>query len=558
MVLTRRRNKLFCNESSDKQLGITDSRKLVSVFFYKYRWPLVGASAQFFFTSILRIDNLFYEYSKITTYYVVVKILYYFFLMTVWCFGYDFYHNIKDGKEIYIRGRNIFVVYFSIVFLLLMIVWPGTWALDDIRGLDTIRRYESFYPWQHILTGLYQDILLQVLPFPGGIILQQNIIVSLCVAYVITKLEQNYVIRSFKNKYADIIIKLVPFLLPPVLDYQLSGYRMGLYVYLELLLIIIIICDVLGNREITWGKVFFLCLLTCVCATWRSESFLYIPCICVLILRINKSFSRNKKKTALIIILFVFFELSSWQNLELINNNYKVISLCRPCVELLRKCNNEENSELLKAINCVIKVQTVYDNPDVDGERLYWDKELVDSWYTEEEYKNFISAFLRLALKYPDVVAKERWSVFAGSLGIRGVTYNNIAESALIFDDDNDYWAAKIFRDNKWIFLRPIFKKIRKIFIYYLGCMNTEGKIIKPLHLLIWNAVFPILVLCYAWLDCLLKKKWNLFILSSTIILRIPIVFTMQPSGWFMYILSFYFLGWVYFTFKIIRYRNYN
>ena len=549
---------MFCNENSDKQLGITDSRKLVSDYFYKYRWPLVGASAQFFLTSILRIDNLFYEYSKITTYYVVVKILYYFFLMTVWCFGYDFYHNIRDGKEIYIRGRNIFVVYFSIVFLLLMIVWPGTWALDDIRGLDTIRRYESFYPWQHILTGLYQDILLQVLPFPGGIILQQNIIVSLCVAYVITKLEQNYVIRSFKNIYADIIIKLVPFLLPPVLDYQLSGYRMGLYVYLELLLIIIIICDVLGNREITWGKVFFLCLLTCVCATWRSESLLYIPCVCVLILRVNKSFSRNKKRTALIIILFVFFEISSWQNLELINNNYKVISLCRPCVELIRKSNKEEDSELLKAINCVIKVQTVYDNPDVDGEFLYWNKELVDSWYTEEEYKNFISAFLRLALKYPHVVAKERWSVFAGSLGIRGVTYNNIAESALIFDDDNDYWPAKIFRDNKWIFLKPIFKKIRKIFIYYLGCMNTEGKIIKSLHLLIWNAVFPILVLCYAWLDCLLKKKWNLFILSSAIILKIPIVFAMQPSGWFMYILSFYFLGWVYFTYKIIRYRNYN
>ena len=85
------------------------------------------------------------------------------------------------------------------------------------------------------------DILLQMLPFPGGFIILQNIIVAICVAFVVTNLENYYDIKEIKNKYVDIFIKTLPFYLPPILMYQFSEYRMGLYIYIELVMLVMII-----------------------------------------------------------------------------------------------------------------------------------------------------------------------------------------------------------------------------------------------------------------------------------------------------------------------------
>lgn len=92
-----------------------------------------------------------------------------------------------------------------------VVLWPGTWSWDDIGCLNVLQWYSDFVAWQHILTGIYMDILLQILPFPGEFIILQNIIVAICVAFVVTNLENYYDIKEIKNKYVDIFIKTLPF-----------------------------------------------------------------------------------------------------------------------------------------------------------------------------------------------------------------------------------------------------------------------------------------------------------------------------------------------------------
>ena len=231
-----------------------------------------------------------------------MKSLYLVFLLASWSIAFHVFKRIRANDLGYKRGWSVFCVYFLLMMFILLILWPGTWAWDDLWTINGIKNYDSFHAWQHFFTGLYQDVLLQVFPFPGGIILLQNVIVSVCVSFVVTKLEATYNIVRLRNIFLDTILKVIPFLLPPVLMYQFSGYRIGLHIYLELVLLVILIC---GNREKDewcWPYTILLGLLSSIVATWRTEAFIYIPCVCVLSWLIKEEVLPKKKKYICIII----------------------------------------------------------------------------------------------------------------------------------------------------------------------------------------------------------------------------------------------------------------
>lgn len=302
--------------------------------------------------------------------------------------------RIKQKDEIYVRGGFVFGVYFFLIAILMLFLWPGTWSWDDLHMLYDIRTYTSLRPWQHILSGYFLDILFQIFPFEGGVILLQNIMISVCVAYAITKLEVIFNIRRLESKYLDIGIKLIPFLAPPVLMYQFSGYRMGPYIYLELVMIVMLLGLLKENK--VWGKTYlaFFCFLAVIVSSWRTESFLYIPCICVCVVWTKKCVLTSRKKIVCVLLLLVgFFGMNRMQSDALGSSNYEVISLLRPCVEVVHVADINEDAELLKAIDSVISVELILDNPGKSGEALYWSGAVpVD--YTEEEYSSFLKAFL--------------------------------------------------------------------------------------------------------------------------------------------------------------------
>ena len=165
----------------------------------KYQIPLKIAVIQWFITTVLQVDRAFFIYEYETKCFWIVKFFYFMFLVIAWSFGFNVYKQLKSENLEYKRGVQIFVIYFSIVMGMLLIVWPGTWSWDDLWTLDVIKHYSEFNAWQHIITGLYQDVMLQILPFPGGIIFLQNVIISICVAFSITKLEKIFPLFRIKN-----------------------------------------------------------------------------------------------------------------------------------------------------------------------------------------------------------------------------------------------------------------------------------------------------------------------------------------------------------------------
>lgn len=534
---------------------MTEAKKYI----FENRFPIGGAVAQWLVTTMLQVDRAFFSYDYETKYFLIVKGLCFAFLLLVWLFAFNVEKKTKSGDQTYRRGVQIFTLYFSLMMVFLLILWPGTWSWDDLWTLDAIRGYWSFQPWQHIITGVYQDIMLQILPFPGGIIFLQNVIVSVCVAFVVTKLEESFNIGRLKSGIVDILLKILPFLLPPVLFYQFSGYRMGLYVYLELTMLVMMICMVKERQAWRWSYTLLLVFLTVICSTWRTESFVYMPCFCVLILKRNKNIiSSLKKSVCIVLVILGFIGMNKWQNAELGNSNYQIISLMRPGVELVRAANDEEDVEELAVMDKVTDLQVIRNNPSYNGETLYWSTDCVrnlndnpDDDYTSDDYKNYVKAFIKLSLKYPRVVLAERAKLFIQGSGITGQTVAYVDYAANLFEENSGNAAAEATLKKGWLANTPVVKHFRKYVIYALGGRKTDGATVDIIYRLVWNAIMPIIVLMYAWIKLLIQKKWDLWIISTAVITRIPIVILTQPAGWFMYLLSFYFLGYVYLDYKM-------
>lgn len=523
--------------------------------------PTLIAIIQWFITTALQVDRLFFTYDHETRYTLLVKVLYFLFLLLAWHFIFMAIEKIKSSDELWQRGFFVFKVYFTLLMLILLILWPGTWSWDDLIGLEVIQAYGDIYAWQHFLTGLYTYVLLQVLPFPGGVILIQNVIIAVIAAFVVTKIEHIFNIGSLKNPIIDVIVKVLPFLTPPVLMYQFSGYRLGLYIYLELLFLVLLICPIKDEKEWSLNKTVFFSVLTVIVASWRSEAFVYAILACLFAIIVKKAIMPNKRKLlSMTIILIGFIALNKFQSYELQNSNYKIISLLGPCAELVRAADITEDADELAIIDKVTDVEIILDNPDTPGGGLYWTETgtCVRTGYTDEDYKNYLSAFIKLSLKYPNVVIVERWDMFIKGSGITGEAVTNVALTADLFEPDNGNAHAETTISQGWLAFTPVFKQIRRLFINMLGARTMDGSPIAWIQRIVWNAIIPELILLYAWIKALFRKKWMLFGIYTSVVIKFVIIILTEPSQWFMYVLSFYLLGYMYLVYGLLRRRPKN
>lgn len=516
----------------------------------EHKRPLLIAAIHWFLTTLFQIDRHFFIYEEETNYLLIVKAVYLVFLMVSWCFAFHVYKKYKENAGIYRRGVHIFIIYLSVMLLILLVLWPGTWSWDDAGILLGIRKYNSFEAWQHVISGCYQAVLLQILPLPGGIILIQNVIVSVCVAFIVAKLENTYGIKEFSNPVLDTILKLLPFFLPPVLLYQFSGYRMGIYVYLELVMLVMIICGNREEKEWTWNQILLFGFLVVLISSWRTESFFYVIIMPLLLVLLGRTIMPLKKAIfCIMLIVTAFLGVNKIQSLALGNNNYKVMSLMGPYATVVRAANYDEDKKYIKAINKIVNVDVIHANPKSGGEALYWADGARRDRYTQEDFKDSVSALVKLSIKYPKAVAAERWNVFVRAMGVKGHTWRINWQSAKLFEEDNESNYDEIFKENGWL---PTFKRGRKALIHILSCNKINGEQIGPLRRVVWNAAIPILILIYAWLHLLIKRKWFLLGVCTSVVIRIPVVFLTEPAGWLMYFLSFYFLGYVYLVYRIL------
>lgn len=498
--------------------------------------------------NVFGIQNMYFYGGEITTT-IVVKILHIFFIYLIIGKIYSLYEqrNTPKGKNEIIISSICFVILMSLLFS----VWPGTWSWDDI----TILKNASFLnltPWQHFLSGLFQILCLQTIPIPSGVAIVQIIIASLIVGYCITNISILYGKSKKQVIVIQIILGLIT-LLPPLILYILSGFRMGIYSYLELLLITKMIILYKDKKEITFKESFKISLLTIIISVWRTEALYYPLFILVLFFILGKQVVRKKSAIiAFIMIMVANIYIGKVNNLMIGNNNYSLTATMETVTSII-KISDESDKKELEAINNIIDVNYILENPEKTGELYYWTNGLVRN-YTEEQYSNYLKAYLKLAIKYPDVTFKSLWNIFmrAGSgFGEDGkqTTKNMVAhtggETLDLFNltkITGTRWNAISVADSR--VKRAINENLRENVILFLNGTDSNGNL-TIVHNIFWNLFIPFSLILICLIYKIIKKDWFMVFSILTVVVRIPIVFVTAPAEYFMYYLSAYLCAYI-------------
>lgn len=517
----------------------------LQIIWNTYKIPLTIAFAHFVLSSVFQIDRYFFDYKHINSKIILIKLIYLTFLAVSWCFIFHVKWQLNEKNSFIKRAFRIFCVYYSICSILMVFIWPGTWFWDDICTLEGIKNYTSLFAWQHILTGVYLDILLNIIPTPGGAILLQLGIISIIVSYVITKLEYSFNLPKLKISYFDIVIKCSPFLLPPIILFQYSGYRIGIYMYLELCTIVMLVCS---KRENTaWSKTKFytfvaLCILV---TTWRSEAALYLTLFCILIFFVNKKVLSKVRKLKFLAIFFLGFSIVSCaQKIILGNDNYLIISICNISTELVHHMDRDKFKNELAIFDKFIPIAIIDNNPSMTGTDHYW-KGNVNTTTTKQDLNDYISAIIKLSFEYPTVVLHERNRYFWGAMS--GELLWSI-DTTSVFDANTKFSTGILYKNSKWIYKLPISTNVRKKILDNIFFKNQLNSI--PAKIM-WNNFIPTLFLLVFTIALLVRKQWFYSVVLLISLSKILIIYMTSPAPLFMYFVSYYLLGYSVFMFSV-------
>lgn len=464
-----------------------------------------------------------------------VKLAFLLFLIFLWQ---RIFAEVKHGDRLYLKVAGS---YFLLMCLLLLLIWPGIWRMDEFGILSSsIQLYPHF--WQNYITTVFYVLALMLFPFPAGVVLAQ----CGCIALVVARLFVLCLQREGEGetKKWKRILLLLPFLMFPVLDSNLYPIRMSLYAFLEVLLIaeLFFLAGRVADRQEKEKRNYwcYLTLLAAVVTIWRTESIYYLVAYPVLLFLIGKGRCYAKQAVLYIIIVVILLVPQKVGEKLTSGSQYELTSVVLPLVPLVQAA--EENGdakdrELLAVIDRVINVEVTLAGAaqGKSGINLFWGDEEFQRSYTAEDFRRFKSAFYQLAIKYPKVFLGERLQTFCDSSDLLENTTDLFTKDGVVnYQVFQEYPLAK-----------PISINLRTSVIRALELRdqhNYQDKL--PIADFVYSALPPMVVLVVVAVVLLWRRRWTDWVLLMTVFVKVPLVFLTAPSRLFMYYYSVYLFGY--------------
>ena len=473
---------------------------------------------------------------------IVFGILHFCFLFTIIyrCTCLYSYRNRKIEKI----NVRISVAYFAIVISIFMAEWPGNYTWDDIWILSEAQHY-GLSPWQHFFSGLFHILCLQTIPLCTGEIIIQILVAALVVGYCISQVKVN--LLNCKHWIIDVLLFL-PTIFPPILSYLYSGYRIGIYSFLELLLITRLVLIYKRKEEISVINCVQLVLLTIIVAAWRSEGIYYVAAVAIIFALFYRKLIRPSRAFICVLIIAIgTIGIGKLNNLMIGNLNYSITATMNPMTAVVRAANESTDKVWLDKINKTVQVQKIREESETSAEDLYWNNELTQEKFTTNDYKEYIDGYVHLLKKYPNAALKIQWNTFLDGSGVvvnDGVSAQrrNVVSDEYLYQDAQGDGLMSIDSPMKL----PINMQLRDIMFRIIGCMNLDGTV-NPMYYIFWNLWIPIVLGILGLILTVVYKEWEVCIAICVVALRIPLVFVASSAPYVMYYLpaylSLYFWG---------------
>ena len=512
--------------------------------------PAIVAFVIWIVLNITGIQDLFFKDASALRI-AVIKFIHLIYLFLTCCLIFTIVRNQKKDQR-YKDLIKIAVIYFCVLFVLLILVWPGAWAWDDL-GVVYGAAYYKFTPWQHFFSGLFQIMALQTLPFAAGVIITQIFWASIIVGYIVSFLGHAIAKKYKKNFRLIAIILMIPFFFCPVLYYVLTGYRMAIYQYLEIFVFAMILIKSISKEKITVGWLLLLGLSTIVVSTWRTEG-LPILFFVSLMLFVLKDKYLTKKRIALFfgIVLLSALAIGKINTLMIKSNDYKVGAIIYPLVVNIREGNNISDEEKDK-LNKVMDLQCIDDHPELSEELIY--HKCIRKEYSENDFAVFMRSSIVILLKNFSRTVSSIWEMFwqtsAGLYDEYGSPYARTtaytaARIYTVGTSENIKWGAVDTRLKS-----PIDINLRANTINILA-VTPESKAV-PYFTIVWNHVIPVVLSIIVIIISIIKKNWIVSIIGLAIVCRAIIVACTAMAPYFMYYMPVYVSSYFIFIFTAMQ-----
>lgn len=496
----------------------------------------------------LATDRLFFRYDWKTPYFFVYKALFVLLAFAVVHGAVTLVRKVRQKDAFVLRWLQWMLPYLVLTLVVLIIVWPGCWGSDDLDVLHLARTLEPS-SWQHFLTSAAFILCLMFIPIPGGVVLIQTLLIAGIVGCFLAAAETLARERMPKPPARGwFAILYIPFLLPPILLHDMQPFRSTWSTWTELFTVFLLVWWYLRGQAITKKQLAVFTLLGVLTAAWRSESIYYLAALPVLLVfLVGKKLVRPAAAVVSVVgIVAGTLACSAYSNYLMGSSwEYQRWAMNYQAAALVQDADLEEDAEALASINRFFDVQACRELSNVHGPAL---RDVIcrnDGEVTQEDWSDCTKALVKLALKYPGSLLRERLGVFLNTVEQRKSDSNQkivFATTVLVYTDEPDN-----MRENQKDFLYnsigayPLNQQLREDFIMNLS-YRTE--FLGGLLAVTWLMLPSFGLLALAILVLLVRRKWMIFFAAGALAARIPLVFLTAPDTYFMYYLTPYMAGY--------------
>lgn len=455
----------------------------------------------------------------------------------------SFVRLIRVGSTFHRTWFKYAAIYFGIMTVFFILLYPGHFVGDEFDVLIAVRNY-SLFSWQNYLTNIFYTYSLYLIPTAVGIVVIQLGVLSFVTGYVIAVAR-----KLFKKSYTHYFLFL-PFLFFPVILNNLYPLRLTMFSYLLLLLVSWLLF--IHKKIITPKnpKVFFLqaSAILAVVAFWRSEGLIYLlflPVFAYTLGLLSKSALRNTATYVAFVGALIFIGISYWITSGTANDQYQITATINPLSTMVQgNLKGKHINQDLAAINKVVDLSIVKKYPSYDEIPSFWNGAVRPDY--SKHLKGYNFHIYRMFLENFNLFLANRIRVFLDtnsfdkypSIGDREYSY----DVSQFYNPDpreiqkiNNFYAT-----NK--FSHPISLRLKLAITRRLELVNSA---FRPglLTQIVWS-IIPTLILLSVLTIVALLRRWRLTVfLTALLLLHGLIIFLTAPGDYSMYYFPIYLVG---------------
>lgn len=486
---------------------------------------------------------------------IICQVLFYCLLLFGWHKLFSVVRKAVRGDKLVLEYLKYVVIYFFILLVVLILIWPGYFVSDEWIMIYGAKRWVILSPY-HFLSMLYLILSLMLIPAAAGIEIVQAFLISLVVGYVVFQIVQRI------NSKKWIWLLYIPLVYPAVLLNNLHLQKAIMGGYIEILLLSKMFFALWDKRKLNSKDLIEWVILTAITFTLRTDGIYYIIVAPIVVaISFKKQLPKYFALCFAVGVIFFGGTLNFIQS-KGVGNFYTIVNLNRLVYAPIKAADVTKDKKELENMGKVIDIDIYLNSENLD--EAAGKQEPVIFQASDEAVSAYKRGALPLILKYFPAYFLQQMERFVMSSGFK---YFSKSEFGKYSGDINNYQSADIYELNlvygqylDELFQHsldiPINDRLRMSIINFMQgrSMDDWHKVLITAPIF-GNVIVPIVFIVLLCIYFIKKKKYAFLSILLLLMLRLPLLIGMVTYVSFQYYFRIFLVGnyipWIYLLAKL-------